>query len=56
MQVKFKTFRGTWTIWEELFQSACDFATQIGRERLINISHSEDNQKGVVTVWFWSDD
>ena len=56
MQVKFKTFRGTLTTWEALFQSACEFATEVGRERLINISHSEDGSKGVVTVWFWSEE
>jgi len=55
MKVRFKQFRGTITTWEALFQEASDFPAQIGKERLINISHSEDSNKGVVTVWYWSE-
>jgi len=55
MEVKFKAIRGTWATWAELFREACEFATEIGKERVISISHSEDNQKGVVTVWYWSE-
>jgi predicted Zn-ribbon and HTH transcriptional regulator len=39
--------------WQALFQDAADFATEIGRERLISISHSSDHSEGIVTVWFW---
>ena len=55
MQVKCETFRGILISWEELFQKACEFATEIGDERLISISHSENHQKGVVAVWYWSE-
>jgi hypothetical protein len=41
--------------WEELFREAADFATTIGPDRVISISHSEDENDGVVTVWYWSD-
>ena len=41
--------------WESLFDEAARFATEIGRERLISISHSEDANEGVVTVWVWSE-
>lgn len=54
MKVDFKIFRGTFASWETLFQQAADFATQIGKENLISISHSEDKSEGVVTVWFWT--
>ena len=53
MKVEFKTFRGMLISWEDLFQQACEFATQIGKEKLINISHSDNHSKGVVTVWYW---
>ena len=53
--VRFKVFRGTMTSWPELFRQASEFATQLGRERLITISHSEDQQDGVVAVWYWGD-
>jgi hypothetical protein len=40
--------------WESLFEEAAAFATEIGRERLINISSSGDGGRGLVTVWYWS--
>jgi len=54
MKVEFKKFRGVLTSWERLFQEACDFASLVGKERLISISHSEDHGDGIVTVWYWS--
>jgi len=52
--VEFKSFRGTFATWDTLFEKASDFATQVGRDKLISISHSSDHSDGVVTVWFWS--
>lgn len=51
--VQFKTFRGTFKTWNTLFTEAATFATSIGKERLITISHSSDHSEGVITVWFW---
>jgi hypothetical protein len=54
MRVLFKFFASSFSSWDTLFQQAADFATEIGPERLINISHSESHAaKGVVTVWYW---
>lgn len=53
MEVRFEVFRGTWSSWNDLFQQAAEFASRIGRDRLIGISHSCDNHEGVVTVWYW---
>ncbi len=55
MKVKFQVFRGIFSSWETLFQQAAEFATAIGRDKLITISHSEDQVQGVVTVWYWSE-
>lgn len=52
--VEFKIFRGNLASWEELFSEAADYATQIGPMNLIGISHSEDDNEGVVTVWYWA--
>jgi hypothetical protein len=52
-RVAYKLFRGTFASWESLFSDTAEFATALGRERLISISHSEDNDEGVVTVWYW---
>lgn len=55
MRVAFEVFRGAWTTWQELFEGAAQFASQLGPNRLISISHSEDKNDGVVTVWYWSE-
>jgi hypothetical protein len=53
--VRFKEFRSTFKPWSELFAEAAVFATTLGRERLISISHSADQSRGVVAVWYWGD-
>ena len=54
--MRFEVFRATsFTTWEALFQSVADFATDLGRDRVVTISHSEDRGSAVVTVWFWED-
>ncbi|MGB0992922.1 MAG: hypothetical protein ACPG32_10700 [Akkermansiaceae bacterium] len=54
MRADFRTFRGVWSSFDQLFAQAADFASAIGPERLISISHSEDKDDGVVTVWYWT--
>lgn len=51
---RYRRFRGTFSSWDSLLSQAAEFATSIGPERLITISHSEDNDDGVVVVWYWS--
>jgi hypothetical protein len=53
--VRFREFRSSFKSWDELFSEAAAFASTLGRERLISISHSEDSGKGVVAVWYWGD-
>ena len=50
--VKYEIFRGALETWDSLFSEAADFASQISRDRLISISHSEDKNDGVVAVWY----
>ncbi len=50
---RFKMFRSALTTWESLFAEAAEFASQMGPERLITVSHSSDNGEGVVAVWYW---
>ena len=54
--VRYEIFRGVMASWPELFEKASVFATNLGPERLISISHSEDQQDGVVAVWYWDED
>ena len=53
MNVKYEVFRGTLATWIELFAQASDFASTVGRDNVISISHSSDQSHGVVTVWYW---
>lgn len=54
MHGQFEMFRGTLVSWQELFQEAAAFATALGRDRVISISHSADHGDGIVTVWYWA--
>jgi hypothetical protein len=54
MQVRFEVFRGTWASWESLFEQAAEFAGRLSPDQVISISHSEDRNEGVVTVWYWA--
>ena len=53
MNVQYRVFRGIWASFEALFSVAAAFASVLGPDRLISISHSEDENDGVVTVWYW---
>ena len=55
MRVEFRIFRSMMKSWDTLFAEAAAFASELGPDRLISISHSEDNDEGVVTVWYWSE-
>jgi hypothetical protein len=52
-KVTYKHFRGTLKTWDTLFREAAEFASMVGEERLISISHSADHSDGIVPVWYW---
>lgn len=53
MQVKFQLFKSSLKSWADLCAEAAAFASEKGRERLINLSVSEDQNQGVIVVWYW---
>lgn len=55
VQVRHKLFEATFKSWETLCEEAADFATKVGKDRLINISVSQADTggKGVIFVWYW---
>ena len=55
MRMLSKVFRGTFKTWNSLFAEATDFATEVGRDQVVSISHSSDNGDGVVVVWYWGE-
>jgi hypothetical protein len=61
MRVAYKQFESATQSWESMFAEAADFATTVGCDLLIGISHSHggggellgSGGSGVVTVWYW---
>ena len=54
MTVQSKIFKSTFHSWAEMCQEVGEFATSIGREHLITISHSAYASEGVIIVWYWA--
>ena len=54
MEARFKIFKSATSPWPAIFATAARFATSLGPERLIGISHSCDQNVAVVTVWYWA--
>ena len=61
MNVRHKVFESSTQSWEELCDEAGQFATQVGRENLINISLAASGGtemfghggRGLIVVWYW---
>jgi hypothetical protein len=53
MRALHKTFRATFKSWRTLLRESTDFATDIGEDRLISISHSSDMSEAMIVVWYW---
>jgi hypothetical protein len=53
VQVRHRLFRSTIKSWEKLCQEAAEFATTVGKDRLINISVAQGDTGGVIFVWYW---
>ena len=61
MSAQFRIFQSSSQSWESLCEEATAFATEIGRERLINISVAASGGTdmlgfggtGVIVVWYW---
>jgi hypothetical protein len=61
MTVRCKLFNSSTKNWDHLVAEASEFATSVGRERLINISVSASGgtdlfglgAQGAIFVWYW---
>jgi hypothetical protein len=56
MRITFKSFDSKMASREKLFRAAMDFANKLDRKDLVNITHSEDRDNIVITVWYWTDE
>ena len=59
MKVECMIIKSATRSWKSLCEDTTEFATKVGRERLINISVSAagDNigAEGAIFVWYWDD-
>jgi len=53
MYAHYRMFKSSVKTWQTLLNEASDFASTIGEQRLINISHSCDQMTALVVVWYW---
>ena len=61
MTARHRIFESRTKSWEDLCNDATTFATEVGRERLINISVAASGgtemfargANGVIVVWYW---
>ena len=56
MKVFFKIYDSKMASREKLFKVATEFANQIGPDRLITLTHSEDRDNIVLTIWYFTDE
>ena len=56
MKVHFKRFTAQFQSWDDMMIEVSEFASNVGRDRLINISCSEFGQyasTATIIVWYW---
>jgi hypothetical protein len=53
MRVQFQIFKSSFRSWEALCGEAAQFASEKGKDRVINLAVSEDHNDGVIIVWYW---
>jgi hypothetical protein len=56
MRITFKSFDSKMASREKLFKTAVEFANKIDRKDMINITHSEDRDNIVITIWYYTDE
>jgi hypothetical protein len=53
MKARFKIYRSSWDSWETMCTQVAELLTDLGPNRVIGVSQSDDNNEGVLTVWYW---
>jgi len=56
MRITFKVFDSKLASREKLFKAAVDFANMLPQDQLITITHSEDRDNTVITIWYRTDE
>jgi len=61
MRVQYRIFESATRSWEDLCDEAAEFASGVGRDKLINLSVAASGGtegfglagRGVIVVWYW---
>ena len=53
MKVSLPVFKSHMKSWTNLCEEEAAFASEKGKERLINVSVSADSGQGIIVVWYW---
>lgn len=56
MRMTFKSFDSKMASRDKLFKAAVEFANKLDRKDLITVTHSEDRDNIVITIWYWTDE
>lgn len=56
MRITFKAFDSKMASREKLFKAGLEFANKLEPDKLITITHSEDRDNIVLTVWYWTEE
>lgn len=54
-ELAYRIFTSSWSSWSELFGQAAAFGTSLGPERVVDVSHSSDQNEGTIAVWYRAD-
>ena len=56
MRITFKAFDSKMASREKLFKAAVEFANKLDPKQLITLTHSEDRDNIVITIWYWTEE
>lgn len=54
MYMSVKVFSSNRKSLGEVCEEAAEFATSVGPERLVSVSHSSEGSRSLVVVWYWT--
>ncbi len=53
IEARYKLFKSGHESWETMSEQVRKFLTILGPGRVIGVSHSHENNIGVIAVWYW---
>jgi len=56
IRASYKVFKSSFDSWEKMAHQVTEFLTTLGPGKVIGVSHSQENQHGVMIVWYWDVD